>query len=154
MYNQLTLLIMNHGCNLIVPPFNIFQARFKEFGDVGLSSTLKVYKVFIKVSQGSWLKRKLCLGPALVIINCSPLSTLFFCVSLFPRAFGYNIWCIDQETHHFEETIPIWGSSEASLFRSSRGYLDYKCKLSYGAAGEGNITTSWSLQESLGWTAK
>ena len=38
MYNQLTLLIMNHGCNLIVSPFNIFQARFKEFGDVGLST--------------------------------------------------------------------------------------------------------------------
>ena len=31
MYKQLTLLIMNHGCNLIVSPFNIFQARFKEF---------------------------------------------------------------------------------------------------------------------------
>ena len=45
MLNQLTLLIMNHGCNLIVFPFNIFQARFKEFGDVGLSSTLKAYKV-------------------------------------------------------------------------------------------------------------
>ena len=37
MYNQLTLLIMNHGCDLIVSPFNTFQARFKEFGDVGLS---------------------------------------------------------------------------------------------------------------------
>jgi len=36
---------MNHGSNLIVSPFNIFQARFKEFGDVGLSSTLKAYKV-------------------------------------------------------------------------------------------------------------
>ena len=37
MNNQLTLLIMNHGCNLILSPFNIFQARFKEFEDVGLS---------------------------------------------------------------------------------------------------------------------
>ena len=27
MYNQLTLLIMNHGCNLIVFLFNIFQAQ-------------------------------------------------------------------------------------------------------------------------------
>ena len=35
---QLTFLIMNHGCNLIVSPFNIFQAKFKEFGDVGLST--------------------------------------------------------------------------------------------------------------------
>ena len=51
-YNQLTLLIMNHGCNLIVYPFNTFQARFKEFGDMGLSSALKVYKVFTKVSRG------------------------------------------------------------------------------------------------------
>ena len=77
MYNQLTLLIRNLGCNLIVSPFNTFQARFKEFGDVGLSSTLKVYKVFIKVSQGSWLKRKLCLGPV-GVINCTPLSALSF----------------------------------------------------------------------------
>ena len=147
MYNQLTLLIMNHGCNLIVPPFNIFQARFKEFGDVGLSSTLKVYKVFIKVSQGSWLKRKLCLGPALVIINCSPLSTLFFCVSLFPRAFGYNIWCIDQETHHFEETIPIWGSSEASWFRSSRGWESSR------PSGKIQFLDTWTLHVKWKWMA-
>ena len=32
MYNQLTLLIMNHVCNLIASPFNTFQAGFKEFG--------------------------------------------------------------------------------------------------------------------------
>ena len=49
MYHQLTLLIMNHACNLIVSPFDIFQARFKEFGDVGLSSTRK----YIKFSQKS-----------------------------------------------------------------------------------------------------
>ena len=41
MYNQLTLLMMNHGCNLIVSPFSTFQVRFKEFGDVGLSSTFR-----------------------------------------------------------------------------------------------------------------
>ena len=52
MYKQLTLLIINHGFNLIISPFNIFQARFKEFGDVGLSSTLKVCKVFTKVGRG------------------------------------------------------------------------------------------------------
>ena len=51
-YNQLPLLIMNHGCNLIVSPFNTVQARVKEFGDVGLSSTFKIYKVFTKVDQG------------------------------------------------------------------------------------------------------
>ena len=77
MYNQLTLLIMNHGYNLIVSPFNTFQARFKEFGDVGLSSTLKVYKVFTKVGRGPWLKRKLCLG-LIGVINCTPLSSLYF----------------------------------------------------------------------------
>ena len=54
MHNQLTLLIMNHGCNLIVSPFNTFQARFKEFGDVGLSNTLKV---FTKAGWGPWLRR-------------------------------------------------------------------------------------------------
>ena len=75
MYNQLTLPIMNHGCNLSVYTFNTFQARFKEFGDMGLSSTLKVSKVFTKVGRESWLKRKLCLGPA-GAINCPPLPTL------------------------------------------------------------------------------
>ena len=63
MNNQLTLLIMNHGCNLIVSPFNTLQARFKEFGDVGLSSILKVYKVSIKVGRGPWLRGDFALGP-------------------------------------------------------------------------------------------
>ena len=76
MYNQLTLLIMNHGCDLIVSPFSTFQARFKEFGDVGLSSTLKIYKVFTKVGQGPWLRGD-CLGPA-GVINCTPLSAWSF----------------------------------------------------------------------------
>ena len=75
MHTQLTLLIMNHGCNLIVSPFDTFQARFKEFGDVGLSST-QVYKVFTKVGQGPWLRR-LCCGPT-GVINCTPLSALSF----------------------------------------------------------------------------
>ena len=59
MYTQLTLLIRNHGCNLTVSPFNTFQARFKEYGDVDLRSTVKVYKVFTKVGWGPWLERKL-----------------------------------------------------------------------------------------------
>ena len=79
---------MNHGYNLIVSPFNIFQARFKEFGDVGLSSTLKVYKVFTKVGQGPWLRGD-CLGST-SLINCTPLSALSFWVNLFPRTRGYN----------------------------------------------------------------
>ena len=65
---RLTLLIMNRGCNLTVSPFNTFQARFKEFGDVDLSSTLKVYKAFTKVGRGPWLKRKLCLRPTIYIV--------------------------------------------------------------------------------------
>ena len=62
MYNQLTLLIMNHGCDLIVSPVSTFQVRLKEPGDVGLISTLKVYKVFTKVGRGPWLRRKLHLA--------------------------------------------------------------------------------------------
>ena len=56
MHNQLTLLMVNHGCNLIVSPFNSLQARFKESGGVDLSSRLKVYKVFTKVGQHPWLR--------------------------------------------------------------------------------------------------
>ena len=63
MYNQLTLLIVNHGCDLTVSPFNTFQARFKEFGGVGFSSTLKVYKVFTKVGQSPWLRGDSALSP-------------------------------------------------------------------------------------------
>ena len=65
MYNQLTLLIVNHGCDLTVSPFNTFQARFKDSGDVGLSNTPKVYKVFTKVARGSWLRGDSALGPPL-----------------------------------------------------------------------------------------
>ena len=55
---------MNHGCNPIVSPFNVSQARFKEFGDVGLSSTLKVFKIFTKVGRGPWLRGESALDPA------------------------------------------------------------------------------------------
>ena len=34
---------------------------------MGFSSTLKLYKIFAKVGQGSWLKRKFCLRPIGVI---------------------------------------------------------------------------------------
>ena len=78
---------MNHGYNLVVSPFNTFQARFKEFRNVGLSSTFKVYKVFTKVCRGPWLRGDS--GPA-DVINCSPLSASFFWVSLFPRTYGFN----------------------------------------------------------------
>ena len=29
---------MNHDCNMTVSLFNIFEAKLKEFGDVGLST--------------------------------------------------------------------------------------------------------------------
>ena len=67
MYNLLTLLIMNHGCNLIVSPFNIFHASLRNLGMGAWARTLKLCKVFTKVGWGPWLKRKLCLGPASVI---------------------------------------------------------------------------------------
>ena len=91
---------MNHGCYLTVSPFNTFQARFKEFGDVGLSSTLKVYKVFTTVSQGPWLRGD-CLGPN-GVINCTPLSALSFWVSLFPGTRGYNNWIHGYGTCRYE----------------------------------------------------
>ena len=80
MYTQLTLLIMNHGRNLIVSPFNTFQVRFKEFGDVGLSSTLKIYKVFtkVKVIPGPWLRGDSALDGPAGVINGTPLSALSF----------------------------------------------------------------------------
>ena len=33
---------------------------------------------------------------------------------------GDNIWCVGQETPHFEETSPIWDYSEALRLESSR----------------------------------
>ena len=42
-------------------------------------------------------------------------------MNLFPKGFGDNIWCIGWETPHFEETSPVWGHTEASGLRSSRG---------------------------------
>ena len=64
MCNQLTLVIMNHGCDLIASAFNTFQTSFKEFGEVGLNSTLKAYKVAIEVGRGPWLRADAALGPS------------------------------------------------------------------------------------------
>ena len=86
MYNQLTLLITNHGCNLIVSPFNSFQARFKEFGDVGLSSTLKVYKIFTKVGLGPWLRETL---PWACLCNKLPSTT---CIVLLSEFVSWDAW--------------------------------------------------------------
>ena len=40
--------------------------------------------------------------------------------SLFLGTHGYNIWCIGQESPHFEETSPIWDYSEALQLESSK----------------------------------
>ena len=41
-------------------------------------------------------------------------------MSLFPGTRGYDIWCIGQETPHFEETSPIWVYSMALQLGSPR----------------------------------
>ena len=67
---------MNHRLTLIVSLFSFVQTSFREFGEVGLARTLRVYKVFRKTGQGLWLRGD-CLGPA-GVINCTPLSALSF----------------------------------------------------------------------------
>ena len=70
-------------------PWTFSRLGLRNLGMWAWACSLKVYKVFTKVSQCPWLKRKLCLGPTSVI-NCIPQSTLSFWVNLFPRVFGYN----------------------------------------------------------------
>ena len=86
MYKQLTLLIINHGFNLIISPFNIFQARFKEFGEVGLSTTRKVYKVFTEVGQSPWLREALP-WPR----QCNKLHSTI-CIVLLSEFVSQNMW--------------------------------------------------------------
>ena len=68
---------MNNGLTLMVSFFSFVQTSFREFGEVGLARTLRVYKVFRKNWLGSLAKRRLCLGPA-DVMNCTPLSALSF----------------------------------------------------------------------------
>ena len=42
---------MNHRLTLIVTFFSFVQTSFREFGEVGLACTLRVYKVFRKTGQ-------------------------------------------------------------------------------------------------------
>ena len=53
---------MNHGLTLIVSFFSFVQTSFREFGEVGLGNTLRVYKVFIKTGQHPWLRGDSALG--------------------------------------------------------------------------------------------
>ena len=54
---------MNHRLTLIVSFFSFVQTSFREFGEVGLGSTLKVYKVSAKTGRGPWLRGDSALGP-------------------------------------------------------------------------------------------
>ena len=67
---------MNHDCNMIVS-LAFSRVRLRNLGMWVWAHTLKVYKIFTKVGQGPWLKRKLCFRPA-GVINCTPRSMLSF----------------------------------------------------------------------------
>ena len=54
---------MNHRLTLIVSVFSFVQTSFREFEEVGLAHTLRVYKVFRKTGQGPWLRGDSALGP-------------------------------------------------------------------------------------------
>ena len=54
---------MNHGLTWIVSFFSFVQTSFREFGEVGLSRTFRVDKVFRKTGQGPWLRGDSALGP-------------------------------------------------------------------------------------------
>ena len=43
---------MNNGLTLIVSFFSSVQTSFREFGEVDLACTLRVYKVFRKTGRG------------------------------------------------------------------------------------------------------
>ena len=57
--------------------FSLVYVSFKEFGVVGSDTYTWGIKDFHKCWLGSLAKRRLCLGPA-GVINCTPLSALFF----------------------------------------------------------------------------
>ena len=70
-------------------PLTFCRVGLRNLGMWTCARTLRVYKVFTKIGRGPWLKRKLCLRPA-IVIKCTLLSTLSFWMTLLPRAFGYN----------------------------------------------------------------
>ena len=75
--NYLGLRHMNHGltdCIFLFPLFRLVSGNLIHLGYIRFSQKL----------VWSLAKRRLCLGPA-GVINCTPLSTLSFWVSLFPE---------------------------------------------------------------------
>ena len=81
---------MNDGVTVIVFTLPLFYVSLKEIGVVGSDTYTQGIKDFHKCWSGSLAKRRLCLGPA-GVIDCTPLSSLSFWVSFFPRMHGYNI---------------------------------------------------------------
>ena len=67
---------MDHRLTLIVSFFSFVQTSFREFGEVGLARTLRVYKVFTKTGRGPLAKRRLPWAAG--VINCPPLPALPF----------------------------------------------------------------------------
>ena len=54
---------MSHRLTLIVSFFSFVQISFREFGEVGLSMYIRVYKVLAKTGQSPWLRGDSALGP-------------------------------------------------------------------------------------------
>ena len=54
---------MNHWLSLTVSFFSFVQTSFREFGEMGLSRTLRVYEAFRKTGQGPWLRGDSALVP-------------------------------------------------------------------------------------------
>ena len=77
-------------------PLTFSRLSLRNLGMWAWARTLKACKVFTKVGQSPWLKRRLCLGCA-GVINCTPLSTLSFGVSLFPGGFDCNLSMYERE---------------------------------------------------------
>ena len=68
---------MNDGVIVIVFTLPLFYVSLKEIGVVGSDTYTWRMKDFHKCWSGSLAKTRLCLGPTRVI-NCTPLSALFF----------------------------------------------------------------------------
>ena len=54
---------MNHGLTLVLSLFSFVQTSFREFGEVGLSMYIRVYRVLAKTGQSPWLRGDSALGP-------------------------------------------------------------------------------------------
>ena len=85
--------------------FPLFRLVSGNIGSWVWVCTLSLYKLFTK-KLGSLAKRRPRLGPV-GVINCTPLSTLTFWVSLFPRTHGFNRsrWCLHRDPWESERQV-------------------------------------------------